>query len=109
MYSSSGWGLPMPNLIISVTGGAQKFALPFRMKKAFKEGLYKAAASTGAWIVTGGTNTGVMKLVGEAISEGTQKQDIVLLGIATWGVLSLKEKMIVSECKISSGCFFNIF
>ena len=39
------------------------------MKKAFKEGLVKAASSTGAWIISGGTNTGVMRLVGEAVEE----------------------------------------
>lgn len=70
MYGSeNGWGLQAPKLIISVTGGAQKFTIPQRMKKAFKRGLIKAAASTGAWIITGGTNTGVMRLVGEAVAD----------------------------------------
>jgi hypothetical protein len=52
MYSQEGWNLQKPELIISVTGGAQKFTIPHRMKKAFKRGLIKAAASTGAWIVS---------------------------------------------------------
>ena len=34
-------------------------------KKAFKTGFIRAAATTGAWIITGGTNEGIMKLVGE--------------------------------------------
>ena len=62
LYSPEGWNLERPQLILSVTGGAQKFTIPHRMKKAFKRGLIKAAASTGAWIITGGTNTGVMRL-----------------------------------------------
>ncbi len=50
MYSEHGWNLPKPKLILSVTGGALNFTIPHRMKKAFKEGLIKAAATTGAWI-----------------------------------------------------------
>jgi len=69
LYSKEGFKLSPPKLILSVTGGAQNFTIPLRMKKAFKEGLVKAAATTGAWIITGGTNTGVMKLVGEAVAE----------------------------------------
>lgn len=91
------WGLTKPQLILSVTGGAQKFTLPYRMKKAFKRGLVKAAASTGAWIITGGTNTGVMRLVGEAVAEEFSGQDnkLTVLGIATWGKIALRNKMIV--------------
>ena len=54
LYSPEGWNLQRPQLILSVTGGAQKFTIPHRMKKAFKRGLIKAASSTGAWIITGG-------------------------------------------------------
>lgn len=98
MYSSEGWGLTMPNLIISVTGGAQNFVVPASMKKAFKEGLYKAAASTGAWIISGGTNTGVMKLVGEAIADefyigGPHKRNLTILGVVTWGIVDIKEEL----------------
>ena len=64
VYSKHGWNLRVPKLILSVTGGAQKFTLPHRMKKAFKRGLIKAVVTTDAWIITGGTNTGVMRLVG---------------------------------------------
>jgi hypothetical protein len=62
LYSKDGWRLNHPQLILSITGGAQNFTIPHRMKNAFKRGLIKAAASTGAWIITGGTNTGVMRL-----------------------------------------------
>mgnify|MGYP002630676715 CR=1 FL=1 len=89
------WNLKRPQLILSVTGGAQKFTLPYRMKKAFKQGLVKAATSTGAWIITGGTNTGVMRLVGEAVADEYHKSDLTVLGIATWGVISLRDKLIV--------------
>ena len=98
LYNQKGdnsWDLTKPQLILSVTGGAQKFTLPYRMKKAFKRGLVKAAASTGAWIITGGTNTGVMRLVGEAVAEEFQDNKLTVLGIATWGKIALRDKMIV--------------
>lgn len=95
----SGWNLQAPKLIISVTGGAQKFTIPQRMKKAFKRGLIKAAASTGAWIISGGTNTGVMRLVGEAVADEFHKQstNLTVLGIATWGKVALREQMIAKK------------
>ena len=96
IYSEKGWNLPKPQLIISVTGGAKKFTMSHPMKKAFKRGLIKAAASTGAWIITGGTNSGVMKLVGEAVADELDKYNLNLpvIGIATWGKVFMREKFI---------------
>lgn len=73
------------NVIISVTGGAGRFVLPSRIKTSFKDGIAKIALSTNALIITGGTSTGVMKLVGDAIAinnEVIKKGRIKLLGIA---------------------------
>ena len=47
----------------------------------------------GCWIITGGTNTGVMRHVGKAL-EGKSK---TLIGIATWGIISSKEKLMESK------------
>ena len=103
MYSKDGFNLTTPKLILSVTGGAQNFAIPLRMKKAFKEGLIKAAASTGAWIITGGTNTGVMRLVGEAVAEEYPKYssdtNLIVLGIVTWGIVALKDKLVAKTSR----------
>mgnify|MGYP002786892365 CR=1 FL=1 len=96
MYSKEGWNLNRPQLILSVTGGAQKFTIPHRMKKAFKRGLIKAASSTGAWIITGGTNTGVMRLVGEAVADEFHTCNLIVIGIATWGKIAFRNQMIVS-------------
>jgi hypothetical protein len=42
------WELPVPELIISVTGGAKLFKLtPPRVRRAFQEGLVSAAVNTG--------------------------------------------------------------
>lgn len=44
-----------------------------------------------AWIITGGTNEGIMKEVGEAVRENISALDpnkqIVLLGIANWATI----------------------
>ena len=47
------WEISKPKLIVSVTGGAGQFALPSRIKTAFKYGIAKIAESTDALIITG--------------------------------------------------------
>jgi hypothetical protein len=47
------WKISRPKLIVSVTGGAGQFALPSRIKTAFKYGIAKVAESTDALIITG--------------------------------------------------------
>jgi len=47
------WNISKPKLIVSVTGGAGMFALPSRIKTAFKYGIAKIAESTDALIITG--------------------------------------------------------
>ena len=52
------WRLDLPKLLISVHGGIANFDLQPKLKRVFNNGLIKAANTTGAWIITGGTNTG---------------------------------------------------
>lgn len=52
------WQLELPKLLISVHGGLQNFELQPKLKQVFGKGLIKAAMTTGAWIFTGGVNTG---------------------------------------------------
>ena len=123
------WCMSQPKLIISVTGGAKRFNLKSRLKNSFKRGLVNAATSTGhisitsievqenkpnikspfycagAWIVTGGTNAGVMEFVGEALkeyvlTEGVIEQPVVALGIATWGIVDNKEALISEDVRL---------
>ncbi|XP_072021237.1 transient receptor potential cation channel subfamily M member-like 2 [Amphiura filiformis] len=81
-----------PNLIISVTGGAWDFPLNNNTKEVFRKGIIEAAESANAWVITGGTNVGVMKYVGTAVGDyemakrnGAKK--IKTIGIAVWGKL----------------------
>lgn len=53
------WQLELPKLLISVHGGIANFDLQPKLKRVFNKGLIKAANTTGAWIITGGTNTGM--------------------------------------------------
>ena len=77
------WLLPAPEFIITVTGGAQDFVLTQKLRTLFNAGLVKAATSTKAWVITGGTDSGVMKFVGQAMHE--YNVDLPLIGIAPWG------------------------
>lgn len=52
------WNLEAPKLLITVQGGKANFELQPKLKKVLRKGLLKAAKTTGAWIFTGGTNTG---------------------------------------------------
>lgn len=54
------WQLDLPKLLISVHGGLQNFELQPKLKQVFGKGLIKAAMTTGAWIFTGGVNTGTV-------------------------------------------------
>lgn len=53
------WGLDLPKLLITVQGGKANFDLQPKLKKVIRKGLLKAAKTTGAWVFTAGTNTGV--------------------------------------------------
>lgn len=63
--------LARPEVLISVTGGAQDFELSPKLQVAFDRGLVAAATTTNAWVVTGGTDTGCMKLVAAAFHRHT--------------------------------------
>lgn len=81
------------------------------MKEAFKSGLIKAAATTGAWIISGGTNTGVMKLVGEAVASELHKYNtpLTVLGIATWGKIKNRELLVNPVIRNIHDCIFIVF
>lgn len=53
------WQIELPKILISVHGGVQNFELHPRIKQVVGKGLINAAVTTGAWILTGGVNTGM--------------------------------------------------
>ncbi|CAF1073902.1 unnamed protein product, partial [Brachionus calyciflorus] len=87
-YLFKEWKLTKPKLLISVTGGAKNFKMKKYIKHEFKKAVIEAALSTNSWFVTGGTEEGIMKIIGEAYRDLTLRVDkrekLVLLGIANW-------------------------
>ncbi|CAB1449124.1 unnamed protein product [Pleuronectes platessa] len=84
------WQLDLPKLLISVHGGLQNFELQPKLKQVFGKGLIKAAMTTGAWIFTGGVNTG------DALKDHASKSrgKICTIGIAPWGIVENQEDLV---------------
>uniref|UniRef100_H3CJN7 Transient receptor potential cation channel, subfamily M, member 1a n=1 Tax=Tetraodon nigroviridis TaxID=99883 RepID=H3CJN7_TETNG len=90
------WQLELPTLLISVHGGLQNFELPPKLKQVFGKGLIKAALTTGAWIFTGGVDTGVIRHVGDALKDHSSKSrgKVCAIGMAPWGIVENKEDLV---------------
>ncbi|CAL4164580.1 unnamed protein product, partial [Meganyctiphanes norvegica] len=94
---SGEWGLDLPKLLITVIGGKTNFDLQPKLKKVIRKGLLKAAKTTGAWVLTAGTNTGVTRHVGEAFVESSLRAGVgrvVSVGIAPWGIIERRQDLI---------------
>lgn len=100
------WNLGLPKLLITVHGGRSNFELQPTLKKVLRKGLLKAAKTTGAWIFTGGTNTGVTRQVGDALLlERSQRQGrVVSIGIAPWGILDKSHELVGRGGEVSYDC-----
>ena len=61
--------LRTPQLLIGITGGARDFVLTNRLRETLRSGLRRATDVTDSWIVTGGTNCGIMKVRGELLDK----------------------------------------
>ena len=79
------WNMSVPSVIFSVTGSALPFTLRPQYDEIFGLSLANATRNTNAWVVTGGTNAGIMKLVGDTLARHEHKG--VTLGIASWGTI----------------------
>lgn len=68
------------------------------MARIFRKGLFKAARTTGAWIITSGINAGVVRHVAAAlegaITTSKARSKIVSIGIAPWGLLKKRENFV---------------
>ncbi|CAF1499010.1 unnamed protein product [Rotaria sp. Silwood1] len=90
------WNLKLPRLVISIDGGIANFELQPKLKRVLKKGLFRAAKTTGAWIITNGCQQGVVKHVGDAlfVKSPKAKSDIVCIGFSPWGVVEGRENLI---------------
>ncbi|XP_034192349.1 transient receptor potential cation channel, subfamily M isoform X7 [Osmia lignaria lignaria] len=100
------WNLGLPKLLITVHGGRSNFELQPSLKKVLRKGLLKAAKTTGAWIFTGGTNTGITRQVGDALLlEKSQRQGrVVSIGIAPWGILDKSHELVTRGGEVPYDC-----
>ncbi|CAJ0596278.1 unnamed protein product [Cylicocyclus nassatus] len=98
------WGLVPPKLVITVHGGMSNFEVQEKLGRLFRDGLLKAAQTTGAWIITGGFDSGVVKHVAQALDDAgisaRMRSKIVTIGIAPWGVIKRKERLVAKDAQI---------
>ncbi|CAI9735658.1 Hypothetical predicted protein [Octopus vulgaris] len=97
------WNFSLPNLLISVIGGREDVQLNEPAKEALGHSLVKAARTTDAWIISEGLHSGVVKYIGEAISDNENKvadmKKVKTFGIARWNCVQNKESLVNKECK----------
>eukprot|EP01051_Picozoa_sp_SAG22_P033246 SAG22_NODE_14470_length_374_cov_0.738182_1_plen_103_part_01 len=91
---ASGWAIEPPSLILEVTGDAMDFELRPDHKDLFASGLVIAGEKTRAWVVTGGTDAGIMKAVGDAL--GAYHSTIPCIGVAPWGITRSRNSLAVA-------------
>ena len=94
------WRVPEPSVLISVTGAAAGVSIPPKLEQVFRRGLRKAALTTKAWIVTGGTKSGVMELVGKTVREADVQ--VPCIGIAPWGAVKGFESLEAKHAKVAN-------
>ncbi|CAE7203645.1 Trpm2 [Symbiodinium necroappetens] len=93
------WGLRNPNLILSIMGGAGNMNLPpdkFDLE-GFSQGLVEAATRTSGWVITGGTASGVMDIVGKAMQRHDKQRQVPCLGITPYGALTCKWRDLINS------------
>ncbi|CAJ1432588.1 unnamed protein product, partial [Effrenium voratum] len=85
--SAGVWDLEAPRLLLSIVGGAGEMNLDPAVEAHFCEGLVGAAKQTHGWVITGGTNSGVMDLVGRAMHRHDARRTVPCIGITPFGAL----------------------
>jgi hypothetical protein len=81
-------GLESPKAVILIIGGAGLLDDKFvpRLEQLFSRGVARAALESGALIIDGGTQSGVMQIVGQAIAD--REYQTPLLGVAPAGLVT---------------------
>ncbi|CAK6969623.1 transient receptor potential cation channel subfamily M member 4a [Scomber scombrus] len=97
------WGLPSPNLVVSVVGGEGHEKIKTWVRDVLRNGLVKAAQSTGAWILTGGLREGVARCVGEAVRDhgaaapALSQKKVIAVGLAPWGLVHNRQRLVSAQ------------
>ena len=86
------WRISRPTgPILSVTGGAMVFELSEEVMASLRS-LPDACSATGAWVFTGGGDSGVMKIVGQVFRDA--RPAVPLIGVLPWGVCNGREDLV---------------
>ncbi|KAJ8251090.1 hypothetical protein GJAV_G00217130 [Gymnothorax javanicus] len=94
------WKVPAPNLVVSVVGGEGREKVKPWVREVLRQGLVKAAQSTGAWILAGGLREGVGRCIGEAVRDhstaasSVSHNKVVALGVAPWGLVHNRQQLV---------------
>ncbi|XP_063760023.1 transient receptor potential cation channel subfamily M member 4-like [Eleginops maclovinus] len=97
------WGLPSPNLVVSVVGGEGHEKIKTWVRDVLRKGLVRAAQSTGAWILTGGLREGVARCVGEAVRDhaaaapALSQKKVIAVGLAPWGLVHNRQQLVNAQ------------
>ncbi|XP_048027657.1 transient receptor potential cation channel subfamily M member 4-like isoform X2 [Megalobrama amblycephala] len=97
------WKLAHPNLVVSVFGGEKRSEVKTWVQEVLRQGLVKAAQSTGAWIISGGLREGLGRCIGEAVRDyatatsSVTLSKVVLIGIAPWGLVKDHQQLVNPE------------
>eukprot|EP00050_Salpingoeca_kvevrii_P003269 m.219940 g.219940 ORF g.219940 m.219940 type:complete len:491 (-) comp10796_c0_seq2:1165-2637(-) len=91
------FGYNIPRLIITVTGGAKDFEIPFLLQQSLRRGLRKVVEATDAWILTAGAHCGVPKYIGETFNDirDSLKDDrsLPLIGFMDWASVAGRQQL----------------
>ncbi|KAM9780448.1 transient receptor potential cation channel subfamily M member 4-like [Neosynchiropus ocellatus] len=97
------WGLPAPNLVVSVVGGEGREKVKTWVREVLRNGLVRAAQSTGAWILTGGLREGVSRCVAEAVRDhgaaasAVSQKKVIAVGLAPWGLVHNRQQLVSAQ------------
>ncbi|KAM4531646.1 transient receptor potential cation channel subfamily M member 4a [Odontesthes bonariensis] len=97
------WNLPSPNLVVSVVGGEGHEKIKPWVRDILRNGLVKAAQSTGAWILTGGLREGVSRCVGEAVRDhgaaapALSQKKVIAVGVTPWGLVHNRQQLVNAQ------------
>ncbi|XP_008413218.1 transient receptor potential cation channel subfamily M member 4a isoform X2 [Poecilia reticulata] len=97
------WGLPSPNLVVSVVGGEGHEKIKPWVRDILRKGLVRAAQSTGAWILTGGLKEGVSRCVGEAVKDHgaaastVSQKKVIAIGVTPWGLVHNRQQLVNTQ------------
>uniref|UniRef100_A0A8L8KAX7 LSDAT_euk domain-containing protein n=1 Tax=Heligmosomoides polygyrus TaxID=6339 RepID=A0A8L8KAX7_HELPZ len=78
---------------IEFQGGCLDLHLQPKLARVFRKGLLRAATTTGAWIITSGVDTGVVRHVAAAFegASSISRNKVVCIGISPWGLLKKRD------------------